>query len=471
MTFRLFSVDVEIQFGFWFTALMLSFPLLQRSAFPEAAIMVGVILVSVLAHEYGHAFAIRRHKIEPEIALHWMGGTTTWRMVLPLRRIDHIIISVAGPFAGFALAAIVYGFGYFAPGLYFSLPRLAQFALDQFISVNLFWGIINLLPVLPFDGGHVLEHALGPKRARLTAAISFLVGMLVAVLFLYMRSFLGAFIFGMGAIQSYQRFRSEPDVPSNAGAPRSRAARSPSQDEGAIPAPLAASLKMARQALADEQLDRSVALAEEVLAEAEKTDAPAGPRAASGAFQVIAWARFLGGRLDEAEDALRQASRLGPVDPALEGTLLMARRNLKDARRVLEGARASGDDRKEVVGPLIQVLLDQGEVARAAAIAFDVVESLSNEDARRMAEIAFEAGAFDWSARLYEAVFLRDKQAEDAYASARAFAKYGEADRALDMLRRAVEAGFSDRARAWSDAALESLRKDGSGLAGVLPRP
>ena len=129
-----------------------------------------------------------------------------------------------------------------------------------------------------------------------------------------------------------------------------------------------------------------------------------------------------------------------------------------------------GDDRKEIVGPLIQVLLEQGEVSRAAAVAFDIVDALSEEDARRMAKIAFEGRAFDWSARLYEALFERGRQPEDAYEAARAHAQDGALERALEMLRKAVEAGFSDRGRAWSDAALEALRAD-RGLETIVPRP
>lgn len=154
----------------------------------------------------------------------------------------------------------------------------------------------------------------------------------------------------------------------------------------------------------------------------------------------------------------------------------MARQKFAEARRVLEGARAAGDDRKEVVGPLIQVLLEQREVARAAAVALDVVDSLSDEDVRRMVDLSFEGGAsdasaYDWSARLSEALFARDRRAEDAYAAARALAKHGDVDRALVMLKAAVEAGFTDRSRVWSDAALSSLREDSSALEAVLPRP
>src|SRR5439155_20985001 len=101
-----------------------------------------------------------------------------------------------------------------------------------------------------------------------------------------------------------------------------------------------------------------------------------------------------------------------------------------------------------------QILIGQGEVARAAAVAYDIVESLSADDARRMAEIALEHGVFDWSARLSQAVFERSKQPGDAYEAARALAQDGQPEQALAWLKRAAEAGFADAARAWSDVGL-----------------
>jgi thioredoxin-like negative regulator of GroEL len=176
------------------------------------------------------------------------------------------------------------------------------------------------------------------------------------------------------------------------------------------------------------------------------------------------------GELDDAAAKLEQAQGLGDVDLALVGAVHFAKREMSQARRVLEAARARGDDRKEIVGPLIQILIDEKEVARAAAIAFDIVDSLSEDDARRMAQLAFDNAAFDWSARLYEAVFARKSHAEDAYESARAHAQDGAYDRASEMLRKAVAAGFNDRTRAWSDKALETLRAR-DGLEALLPRP
>lgn len=471
MSFRLFGVDVEIQIGFWITAVLLGVFSFQRSGFQPIllAIWVAVVLVSVLTHEYGHAFAIKRHRVEPEIALHWMGGSTTWRAILPLRRIDHVVISLAGPFAGFAQAGLIYAFREFAPAQFDALPSQLRLGLTLLESVNFFWGAINLVPVMPFDGGHVLEQALGPKRERLAAMISLGVGVIAAAVFLFVYgSIWGAYIFGSGAFNSYQRLMASSPV--RRVDPPARAAAA-ARDEGPVPPEAVGVLKRAREALADEQLGQAEELAEQVLRMAEQEPASDGWRHASRkALEVLAWAHVLRKQLDRAEYALERAKRLGPVDPALVSAVLKARGNMKEARKVLESARTAGDDRKEIVGPLIQILLEQGEVARAAAVALDVVDSLSEEDARRMAELAFEGGAFEWSARLHEAVFAREGQAEDAYAAARAHARSGEPDRALELLRRAVQAGFSDRARAWSDAALESLR-GANGLETVLPRP
>ena len=468
MSFRLFGISVEVQMGFWITAAILGLGYIQAPAF--FAIWIGVVLLSVLVHELGHALAIMRHKIEPEIALHWMGGTTAWRQVLPLRRIDHVIISLAGPFAGFGIAGILFAVGFFAPGPVASLPDWAQFAMARLFDVNVFWGLFNLVPMLPLDGGHVLEHALGPKRVRLTAAISFIVGGSLALVCLGFQRFWGAFIFGMGAYQSYMRFRGEGAAPTHTPAARPAPQRA---DDPLDPA-TAGLVRQARDALAAEQVDRAIALSQQILeGRSPEPGAPPEPppaRAAHAALEVIAWAHLLAGRVDEAHQAVDAARRIDTPDPALAAAILLARREIQKARKVLEAARAAGDDRKEVVGPLIRILIEQGEISRAAAVAYDIVDSLSEEDARQIAELAFEGGAYDWSARLHEVIFLRVGHADDAYNAARALAKGGSPDRALELLRRAVAAGFSDRARAWSDAALEALRSD-RGLDTVLPRP
>lgn len=454
MTFRLFGFDVEIQPFFWVMAFLLGMPLLQdEGSKARLVVWVAVVFLSILVHELGHAFAFRRFKVDASIALHGMGGTTYGRVVLPLTRVQNVIISLAGPCAGFLLAGLVYGATRVLPPAAMQ-SEMVRFTIWQLRWVNVFWGVMNLLPVLPYDGGHVLEAALGPKRQRATMIISMLVGGGVAALSFKLGWFWGVYIFGRGALLSYLQLRSVPEPIRPAAPARPASGIAPEHQ---------AKLISARAALAADDLSRALALAQEIL-----DDRPAD-EAQRAALEVMAWAHFLGGNVDASFETLSHVRRFGEPDAALVGALLHAKGDLPGARKILEQARAKGDDRKEVAGPLIQVLLAQGEVARAAATALDIADALSEDDARKMAELAFDGGAFDWSARLSQVLFLRLRKADDAYEAARALAKDGQVERALDWLRKAVEAGFHDRARAFSDAALESLRAV-AGFDTVLPK-
>jgi len=303
---------------------------------------------------------------------------------------------------------------------------------------------------------------MGPTRQRQTALISLVVGVALALLFLLAGLWWVTFIVGMGALQSYQRYQAESSRARTSGPARRRPA--PSAPDEPIPPEVTAQLAMARAALADDDYDRAGTIAESVLSD----QVPANARL--DALHIIAWAHLLLDRHDEAARVAAVIERHGTVDLALTGAILHARGDLSRAREALESARTQGDERKEVLGPLIQILIAQGEVARATSIALDIVDSLSEDDARQMAAIALEAGIYDGSSRLSESVFERSGRPEDAYDAARARAMGGDETAAVALLRRAVAAGFSDAARAWSDAALEPLRAGGE-LDTLLPRP
>lgn len=471
MNFTLFGIEVEIELSFWVSSILLGWSLASsiggRAGFMMLVLWTLIVFVSVLVHEMGHALAIRRHRIQPEITLHFMGGRTTWRALLPLRRIDHVIISAAGPFAGFALAGLVYGIEYLLLRNNVQLPTLAHLAILQLKFVNLWWGIFNLIPVLPLDGGHVLEHALGPKRMKITATISMLVGFGAAIFFLKGGSVWAAYIMGMGAFQSLRMLQSGgTNIDESDLRPRTPVVEA----EPMISAEILSILHRARDAVASDDLAKARSLCTDLLARDPKAEGAPPPNARREAFEILAWVALSEDKLDDASAKLEEAKALGEVDPALVGAVLFAKRDMKEARRVLENARARGDDRKEVVGPLIQILIEQKEVARAAAIAYDIADSLSEDDARQMARLSFENDAFDWSARLYETAFDRAKLAEDAYEAARAHALDGAYDRASEMLKKAVAAGFNDRTRVWSDKAFEALRAR-EGLDELVPRP
>jgi Zn-dependent protease len=419
--------------------------------------------VAVFSHELGHAIVMTRYRLEPSITLAGFGGFTSPGVRgVSLTRPQSILISLAGPFAGFLQAAALYAIlNYAPPEILMRLPRLVYVGLHYLFWIDVVWSIFNLIPCLPLDGGHVLAHALGPRRARLAVTLSLGVAVLGCGGFALLGQWFAAIFFAIFAFQNYQRLQLTPaDSPSRGPRPQ----REPEE----MPLEANALLQSARHALGQDDFERALTLARRTLEGDEGSFVPT-PTVRLKAFEVVAWAKLHQEDLDGAAEALGEARRAGEPDAALVGAFALAKGNTAEARRVLEAARGKGDDRREIVGPLVQALLAEGEVARAASVALEIVDQLSDDDVRKMAGIAFEAGAFEWSGRLSEALFARTRLGDDAYEAARGFAKDGDVARATDMLRRAVDAGFSDRARAWSDAALEALRAQS--LDDVLPRP
>ncbi|APR79524.1 Hypothetical protein A7982_04871 [Minicystis rosea] len=206
MGFRLFGIPITIRGWFWITAVLFSLGSIDVAGVWAVPIIVLSMLVSILVHELGHALAVRRHGIAPAITLHAMGGTTT-SDDSRLDRFQRAMIDLAGPMAGFALGALVYFGGRALPP---GTSPIVLFAFSVMVWMNVAWSVLNLVPVLPFDGGHILENALGPRRARTTYQVSLGFAVVLAALSAYIRHPLLALLFVMSAIQSYQRLTLAP---------------------------------------------------------------------------------------------------------------------------------------------------------------------------------------------------------------------------------------------------------------------
>jgi Zn-dependent protease len=468
MTVRLFGHDVEITLGFWLSAVLLGY--IGGVQHPvEILVWVVAVLISILVHEFGHALAFRLYGVRSNIRLHFMGGLTIPNVVLPLSRGANAFISFAGPLAGFMLGGItlligVYG-GITHPGFAIHMGDGRLSVLEASLFINFVWGIVNLMPVLPYDGGHILEAALGPKRYRLTLGISALVGTALAIFFaVQLKALFATYLFGTAALQSFMRLREVSEaIRESSAALKSR------EPSGTQPDPIhphvERALREARRALEDERWADATRRASDVIdGKIEGAGRPAS-RSVADALTILAWAELAQDNVDKASDIVTRLARQTTADPALVGSVALARGDVHHARAVLEEARAKGDERKEVFAPLIRVLLQQGEPARAASIALESFDNISTEDARTLAGLCNDAGAFAWAARLFEAAFRRDHHAEDAFEAARSFARGGDPSRALELLRSAVSAGFTDATRAWDDDALSKLEIDG-----ILPR-
>lgn len=183
MELKLGSIPVRIQGWFILMALLLGAN--ERDP-AKLGIWVVVVVVSVVVHELGHALVGKAFGLLPSIELHGMGGTTSFRAPAKPAQGEEaerralgtgksVAISLAGPFAGFvfALVVIIARFAGFHP-----THPLALYAVSLLFMVNIGWGIFNLLPILPLDGGNVLKSVLtaitsknGEKVARIISVV------------------------------------------------------------------------------------------------------------------------------------------------------------------------------------------------------------------------------------------------------------------------------------------------------------
>lgn len=194
-------IPISIYPVFWLLVVMIGW--LNSNTIEGTLIWGIIILFSVLIHEYGHALTAVAFGQKAEINLVGLGGVTK-REGPDLSRPKEFLIVLNGPVAGFLLCLAAY---VLSETFRFSNPSLS-YALQVTFQVNLFWTILNLLPVLPLDGGHLLrillEALFGFGGTRAALAIGILLGGFFAVFFfLYGQILIGA-LFAVMAFESYR---------------------------------------------------------------------------------------------------------------------------------------------------------------------------------------------------------------------------------------------------------------------------
>ena len=218
LRFRLFGMPVRVHPLFWVMAAILGSRLQGGTTL---LIWVACVFVSILVHEFGHALVARAGGAgEPQVLLYGMGGLCVYenRLETPGRR---LLVLMMGPGAGFLLLAITLGVAQLWLKVHpldailgdFSGRRLgasltAVTAVDFLVRINLFWGIFNLLPIMPLDGGQIAavllnlhNRRLGLRRAYI---LSVVVAGLVAAFFVRIESYPNALLMGLLAFSSFQ---------------------------------------------------------------------------------------------------------------------------------------------------------------------------------------------------------------------------------------------------------------------------
>ena len=169
-------------------------------------IWVVVIFVSILVHEYGHALTARYFGQKPRIHLVAFGGIT-YPEGKRLRGWREFLVVLNGPLFGLILFVIAL---FLLSTNFFENP-FALITLKIFAWVNLFWTLVNLLPVMPLDGGQLLrvifESIFGAKGLKYAVGTSMILAAIFAVAAFFIGYFLIGAIFFLFAFQNFSGWK------------------------------------------------------------------------------------------------------------------------------------------------------------------------------------------------------------------------------------------------------------------------
>jgi Zn-dependent protease len=162
--FRLLGFPVHVGAGFIIFMVLLAF---LNDGGEFGWWLAGSVAGFTLIHELAHAVVARRAGAEASISLEFMAGFTSYHAVHPLSRTWTLAISLAGPLVhvatGVALLVALGGDPFERPSAFDSARLAAVWWAGPVI------GLINLIPVLPLDGGNAVTTVLDrflPGRAE-----------------------------------------------------------------------------------------------------------------------------------------------------------------------------------------------------------------------------------------------------------------------------------------------------------------
>ncbi len=204
---RRFSLSIHPLF--WVFALLIGYLYTQTLWGP--IVLALVILVSIIVHELGHALTAMLFKQSVRIQVMMFGGLTA-REGPKIGKFKEFLIILNGPIFGLLL-----GLGCYAllPSSV-DWPPLAQIAIKGGAFVNLIWTVINLFPVLPLDGGHlmrvILEAIFGARGLSIALLASMVMGAAITILFFVIGWFLAGALFFLLTFEAFRGWKAMRDV-------------------------------------------------------------------------------------------------------------------------------------------------------------------------------------------------------------------------------------------------------------------
>lgn len=393
----------------------------------------AIISLSVLVHELGHAAAARAWGWRPAVQLLGLGGRTMPNAPGEIAWHREVLFTLAGPAAGLSLGIVAGAVGWGLESLG-GVPRLLLYALKGAFLANLFWALVNLLPVEPLDGGHIARVVL----MRLFGRNGFLYAQLVTLTFaavglgvsLLLKAPILGLLFGLWGFRSLtviQAWR-----------------------QGAIPEaghPLLLELDRAMAALNEGRLSDAKELAQRVL---QTSGAP--PVANVRGHLVLGLVAVKSADGQEALRHFRQVEGLAIPPEALAAAHSLAGDDETALPLWAEAARVNSQPlvRAEFAGTLLR--LGKEDEVRA-------LPGLSLAHAYLAAERVFYLRE-QWAraAAMAEGAFAVEPTASSAYTAACNWARARDVEAALRCLSLARQQGYVDANAARADPDLASLQ-------------
>jgi Zn-dependent protease len=201
------GTSIDVDFSFFLLIFLFAVRDYDRGL-AYALVWIPVIFISILFHELAHAGTIAMFGYgSSHVILGGMGGVTiNERKARPWQ---DMLISAAGPLSSFALAwicSLIYSRVPFA-----QQDPMLRALLPLMYWAGIVWGIFNLLPIPPLDGGKAFRNLLRTILRENTAFIiavwiAMLVGTGIVIYALVRRDYFLAVIIGWFTFNNFQQW-------------------------------------------------------------------------------------------------------------------------------------------------------------------------------------------------------------------------------------------------------------------------
>lgn len=189
ISFRFLTIKVNIHPPFWL--FFLFFTGMYRTPSLESLVLGGILIVSILVHEYGHGFAVLYCGAQPVINLQLFGGNARYDATY-ITDTQNCFITLCGPLLESVLIIVPY---LLLEGDLITSEHV-QYILSLTMKWNMMWCSFNLLPVYPLDGGQISRYLLTRTMGQKGLKFSLLLGVLAAATGAVYFLLEGYFIFG-----------------------------------------------------------------------------------------------------------------------------------------------------------------------------------------------------------------------------------------------------------------------------------